>query len=305
MDMQHVLIAGGTGLIGSRLSDLLAEKGYSVSHLSRNPNPASKCKTFLWNPAQHKMDAEAINDIDCIVNLSGEGIAEKKWTKDQKEKIISSRVNASVTLAEALKNNQHRIKTVVCASAAGLYKKNTLQLMTEESLPGNDFLSATVQKWEAENKRLEASGARTVILRTGIVLSSKGGALREMIKPLRLGIAAYFGNGRQLYSWIHIDDLCHMYIAAMEDNKMTGVYNAVAPFAKSNKEIVSTLAAAIRSFYLLLPVPAFLLKIILGERACLVLDGIGVSPKKIMTEGFKFQFQDLKAALKDILNEKK
>lgn len=303
--MQHVLIAGGTGLIGSRLSDLLAEKGYTVSHLSRKQKPDSKFKTYLWDPAQHVMDAEALRNVDCLINLSGEGIADKKWTKKQKEIIISSRVNASITLVAALKNNQHSVSTVVCASAAGLYKKNTSQFMTEESLPDNDFLSATVEKWEMENKKFEAAGIRPVILRTGIVLSSKGGALKEMMKPLRFGIAAYFGNGRQLYSWIHIDDLCHMYIAAMEDNKMTGVYNAVAPFAKSNKEIVSTLAAAIRSFYLLVPVPAFLLKIILGERACLVLDGIGVSPKKIMTEGFKFQFQDLKSALKNILNEKK
>lgn len=303
--MHHVLIAGGTGLIGSRLSDLFVEKGYTVSHLSRKPKPDSKFKAYLWNPAQHTLDVGALKDVDFIINLSGEGIADKKWTNEQKEKIISSRVNASATLVEALKNNQHRISAIVCASAAGLYKKNTAQLMTEESLPDNDFLSATVQEWETENKKFETAGIRTVILRTGIVLSSKGGALMEMMKPLRFGIAVYFGNGKQLYSWIHIDDLCHMYINAVEDNKMTGVFNAVAPLAKPNKEIVSASATAKGNFYLMLPVPAFLLRIILGERACLVLDGIGVSPKKIMTAGFKFQFQDLKSALKNILNEKK
>ena len=297
--MQNVLIAGGTGLIGSRLTELLSQKNYSVSYLSRNKIPVINVSVYRWDPFEGTIENGAIENADHIINLAGVGIGDKAWTNNRRHQIISSRVNAARTINNALKRSDHHVKSITCASAIGYYKKNSNELLTEISESGTDFLSYTTQQWEAASRQFESTGIRTTIFRIGIVLSLKGGALAEMYKPLKFFIAPYFRNGKQIYSWIHIDDLCHMFIKSIEDEKINGVYNAVAPNPVSNKIFMKALVKTKAGYSFLMPVPAILMKLFLGERATVVLDGQFVSCQKIMETGFEFQFPELNEALKN------
>lgn len=300
--MKNVLIAGGSGLIGRRLSAMLMEKGYTISILSRTRSSENNVKVYLWNTASGFIEDGAIDNADHIINLAGTGIAEKRWTKKRKAEIISSRVNATKTILDAVKKNTHHIKNIICASAIGYYQKNNRELMAEEANPGNDFLANTVQQWEAANHEFEKIQIRTVIFRFGIVLSLKGGALLEMYKPMKYGIAGYFGNGKQYYSWIHIDDVCRMIIHAIENEMMHGIFNAVAPYPETNKNFMKTLSQVTTGMHLLMPVPPFVIKAVLGEKASIVLDGQKISSDKILNSGFAFHFPDLTNALKNIFH---
>jgi hypothetical protein len=297
--MQNILIAGGSGLIGTRLTQLLLEKGYAVSYLSRHKFSKNNVAVYKWNPINNFIEEGAIENAHYIINLAGAGIAAKAWTNKRRHEIIDSRVYAAKTIFNVLQKNKYNVKGVVCASAIGYYKKDSNEVLTETSEPGTDFLSYTTQQWEHASKEFEKTGIRTTILRTGIVLSLKGGALAEMYKPMKFSIAAYFGNGKQIYSWIHIDDLCRMFIKAIEDEKMNGVYNAVAPQPETNKNFMRIVKKVKGGFNLLMPVPSILMRLILGERASVVLDGQNVSCKKISGSDFEFQFPDLKSALKN------
>ncbi len=295
----QVLIAGGTGLIGTRLAEMLLEKGFAVSILSRKKYVSDIIKYFLWNPASGYFDDAAIRDADFIVNLSGAGIADERWSKERKETITTSRVNSGKTILYALQKNRHKVKCIVCASGVGYYPKNSAAIMTEETKPGNDFLSHVVQEWENQNMQLEHQ-SRAVIFRNSMVLSLKGGALKEIYFPLKFFMAPYFGSGRQAYSWIHIDDMCRMIIFALENEHVNGIYNASSPEVVSNKEFMKQLIKASGNRALLMPVPALVLKTFLGERASIVLDGISVSSEKISNAGFQFRHGNLKSALESI-----
>ncbi len=299
--MQNVLIAGGTGLIGSRLTELLSQKNYSVSYLSRNKIPKNNVSVYRWNPFEGIIENGAIENADHIINLAGTGIGYRAWTNNRRHQIISSRINAARTINSALKRNSHHVKSIICASAIGYYKKNSNEVMTEAGESDPDFLSYATQQWEAASRQFEATGIRTTIFRVGIVLSLKGGALAEMYKPLKFFMATYFGSGKQIYSWIHIDDLCRMFIKAIEDEKIYGVYNAVAPNPVSNKIFMKTLAKVKGGFSLPVPIPSIMMKLILGERASVVLDGQNVSGKKMLDAGFEFQFPELNDALKNCI----
>lgn len=301
--MKNILIAGGSGLVGSRLSELFLEKGYSVSILSRKKFSKGNITGYLWNPSENYIEAEAIQHADSIINLAGEGIADKRWTKKRKTEIINSRVNSSETIFKALKQHNHHVKNIVCASAIGYYSKNKNELMTEQSKPGNDFLASTVQRWEASNRAFEKLNLRTVIFRFGIVLSLNGGALLEMYKPLKFGIAAYFGRGNQYYSWIHIDDLCNMIMYAVENENINGLYNAVSPQPETNKNFMKILSGTREGFSIPVPVPRFAIKAILGERASIVVDGLKVLSRKIQNAGFAFTYPDLTNALNNLLGK--
>ncbi|HKR04500.1 MAG TPA: TIGR01777 family oxidoreductase [Bacteroidia bacterium] len=299
--MKNILIAGGSGLIGSRLTEMLLEKGYSVNILSRKKISENNIITYLWNPAGDFIEEAAIQNADHIINLAGEGIADKRWSVKRKKEIMHSRVNASKTIFNALQKNIHHVKSIVCASAMGYYSKNTNELLTEESETGSDFLASTVQHWEAANREFEKTKLRTVIFRLGLVSSLKGGALAEMHKPLKFGIAAYFGNGNQYYSWIHIDDLCTMIMHAIENENTKGIYNAVSPHPEKNKNFMKIFAQAKGGFHLRMPVPRFVIKTMLGERASIVLDGQKVSSQKIEDTGFVFKYPDLRNALSNLI----
>jgi len=298
---KNILITGASGLIGTRLTELLHNNGDRIAHLSRTPR-SGKAKTFLWDIAKNKVDGDALQSTDAIIHLAGAGISDKLWSKSRKIEILKSRVNSTRLLYEELNKGNHKVQSFVSASAIGIYRladHNTL--ITETSRYGNDFLSAVVRKWEDEIDLIATLGIRVVKIRIGIVLSEKGGALKEMMRPINLYAGAPLGSGEQSISWIHLDDLCNIFMKAVEDETLQGVYNGVAPNPVTNREFTKTLAAVLRKPIILPAIPAFAVKILLGEMADLVLKGGQVSSHKIQKAGFQFKFTKVEDALQNLL----
>ena len=293
-----ILLTGASGLVGTRLTDMLLQKGYQVAHLGRSKRPG-KVPSYVWNVAKGEFDPEALNGVDAIIHLAGAGVAEKRWTSRRKKEILESRTKSSALLYETLKKINNKVRAVVSASAIGYYGfgLDEKTLFTEESKPGNDYLSRVVVAWEREVDAIASLGIRVVKIRIGIVLSDKGGALKEMAGPIKIGIGSPLGSGKQILSWIHLDDLCAMFIRAVEDESMKGAYNAVSPQPVTNRDMTIVLAKVLNRPLLLPPVPAFVLRIMIGEMTDIVVNGRNVSSEKIRKTGFTFKFTDLKSAL--------
>jgi uncharacterized protein (TIGR01777 family) len=301
--MATILISGGTGLVGTALTSLLTQKGYDVIILSRSARKSSvpNVTYATWDIDKPVIDKTAISKADYIVHLAGAGVADKRWSDKRKQEIVDSRTKSSALLANALRETPNNVKAVVSSSAIGFYgadKKNKTRSFTEDMPADTSFLGDTCKQWEQSIQAVKEHGKRLVILRTGIVLSNEGGALPEFEKPLRFGIAALLGGGKQMISWIHIDDLCRLYLYAIENAQMEGVFNAVAPNPVTNKELTLELAQRIRGrFYVPVHVPAFALKIALGEMSTEVLKSATVSAHKISGKGFQFLYPSINAAL--------
>lgn len=301
--MPVVLISGGTGLIGTHLSAMLQEKGYEVIILSREAGLGHA----VWDIRANKIDMDAIARADFIIHLAGASVAEKRWTKNRKKEILNSRTESSALLIRALKETNNHVKAFISASAIGWYgpdtsisKKNGF---VENEPASTDFLGDTCKLWEASTDPVKDMGIRLVKFRTGIVLSKDGGALDSFEKPINAGIAAVLGNGKQVISWIHIKDLCRMYIYAMENENMHGIYNAVNPSPVTNESFMLALAKKIKGkFFIPFHIPSFILKIVLGEMSVEVLKSATVSCAKIKSENFLFLFPSLDAALADLIN---
>lgn len=293
----HILIAGGSGLIGKRLTTLLQLEGYSVSYLSRSEGIKNGIKCFLWNPNEKSIDPAALSGITHIVNLAGESIAGSHWSTSFKEKIINSRLDASATLLKALHSQPHQVKAIIASSAIGIFGDRKEELLTEDSNAGNDFLSETVVRWEASYDHFSV---RKVLLRFGIVLSKNGGALIPMSTPIKFGIAPILGTGKQWMSWIHIDDVCGLIIHAIKNENVDGVFNAVAPNPITHRAFMLTLRSVLNKISIPFPVPTFLLKIILGEQKAIVLDSVNASSQKSERKGYVYKFLQLENALKNI-----
>ena len=300
-----ILIAGGTGLLGGRLSQLLKKRGHTVLHLSRTRNLAAEFPAYQWDLKQKTIDQEVLERADCIVNLAGAGIAEARWTETRKRLIISSRVQTADLLRQAIAEKRTPAKSYVSASAVGYYGDRGNQLLHESDPPGQTgFLPESVVAWEKAIDQVAATGIRTVGLRIGIVLSTQGGALEKMLIPFRFFNAAYFGDGSMYYSWIHIDDMANLFVEAIENEQLSGFFNGVSPNPATNKEIVLAIKKAMDRPALVLPVPAFALRLAMGEMADAVLHSTRVSSAKIEGAGFQFQFPDLVPALRDLLERK-
>ena len=304
--MKTVLLTGGTGLIGKRLVKNLIEKGYHIIILTRsikNTQATKETSFALWDVKKQTIDVSAIQKADYIIHLAGAGVVDKKWTAAYKKEIVESRTQSSALLINTLKNNTHQVKCIVSASAIGWYgeDKTASHFFTEDEKPADNFLGETCRLWEQSIEPAEALNIRVCKLRTGIVLSKDGGAMAEFLKPIKFGIAAILGNGKQVVSWIHIDDLCRMYIAALDNNAMQGSYNAVAPMTVTNKELTLKLAQAVRGKnYIAMHVPEFILKIMMGTRSTEVLKSTTVSCAKIKATGFTFLYPSIDAALKSL-----
>ncbi|MCX6293872.1 MAG: TIGR01777 family oxidoreductase [Sphingobacteriales bacterium] len=304
--MQTILITGGTGLVGKALTKMLIEKNYKVIVLTRSLRDkinSPELSYALWDVDKQTIDMEAISKADGIIHLAGAGVVDKKWTSTYKKEILSSRTRSSLLLVDALKKGNHQVKTIVSSSAIGWYgpDKKTDYAFVETDTADIDFLGTTCRQWEESITTAEIMGIRVCKLRTGIVLSNYGGALVEFKKPLLMGIAAILGNGKQMISWIHVEDLCRMFIHAIENPKLTGSFNAVSPKPVSNKTLTLTLAKLIRGkFYIPMHVPAFILKLMLGESSIEVLKSTTVSSEKIKSTGFTFYYPSIEAALKDL-----
>ena len=305
--MQTVLITGGTGLVGKTLTNALLAKGYKVIVLSRDPKQACENLNYArWDLKKQEIDIAAVQEADHIIHLAGAGVVEKKWTSAYKKEIIESRTESSRLIFETLKNNENKVRSVISASAIGWYGEDSVpvQPFTEPDAADDSFLGQTCKLWEASIEPVTSLGKRLVKLRIGIVLSKDGGALAEFKKPIRFGAAAILGNGKQVVSWIHIDDLCRMFIAAIENEMMQGAYNAVAPVPVTNKTLTLTLAKAMnRKFYIPVYVPAFVLKIMMGQRSVEILKSATVSCKKIMDTRFEFNYTNIEPAMANLVKK--
>uniref|UniRef100_UPI004047E76D TIGR01777 family oxidoreductase n=2 Tax=Roseivirga sp. TaxID=1964215 RepID=UPI004047E76D len=297
----NILISGGTGLVGSELIPALQQIGHKISLLSRSKGDGND-SVFQWDHKEGFIQKGAFDGVNTLVHLAGAGVADKRWTAERKKEIIESRTLSSNLLFETLKRQPNQVKTLVAASAIGYYGMDTGdQLMTEESPAGNDFLSQVVKEWEASTKQFESLGIRVVQIRIGVVLAKEGGALPKILQP---PVAAPLASGDQYMSWIHMDDLVGIIVKAIADQKMTGVFNAVAPMPENNRDFTKLAAKAFGKLYLPIPVPGFLLGLILGEMAQIVTGGNKVSAQKIENSGYKFQFFELEKALMNLAKRK-
>jgi uncharacterized protein len=302
--MANILVTGGTGLIGRHLCEKLQKNGYSVSILSRSKKIKSRFSTYYWDLEQDIIDQKAIESVDYIIHLAGANIGDKIWTKNRKKIIRDSRQKPAQLILSKLNESNKSIKAFISASAIGYYGAQTSEkIFSEVNAPSSDFLGSTCKQWENAAKPFKGNGIRTVLIRTGVVLTSLEGALAKMKRPVDLGIGSALGDGNQFIPWIHIDDLCNIYIKAIEDIEIMGPYNAVAPNHYTNNEFTHTLARVLKKPYWFPNVPAFVLKIIFGEMSKILLEGSRVSSDKIIAAGFKFSFPKLEDALHDLLKK--
>lgn len=299
---KNILITGGSGLIGSRLTELLLEAGHTVAHLGRSEKSNSAVPTFQWNIKDQRLDEKAFLNADTIIHLAGASVAAKRWTKKRKREILESRTKSTRLLFDALEKTEHTIKSFISASGIAYYGVDSRDVFTETSPAGNDFLANVTRQWEEESDRFTSLGIRVVKLRTGLVLSEKGGALKELARPVKYFIGAPLGSGDQTISWIHMDDLCGIFIKAITDESMHGTYNAVAPNPVANRGMTKTIGTVLNRPVFLPAVPAVMLRLVLGEMAGIVLNGANVSPEKIQQAGYKFKFTSLEKALHDLLD---
>jgi uncharacterized protein (TIGR01777 family) len=305
--MATVLITGGTGLIGQALTTALLAKGYKIIVLTRNAKGKKAIPGVSyaqWDVAAQTIDSGAITQADYIVHLAGANVAQHRWTEERKQEIVQSRVESSALLVKALQQNGNNVKAVISASAIGWYGADphlpNPKPFVETDTAAPDFLGTTCVQWERSVAPVAEMGKRLVLLRTGIALSNKDGAYAEFKKPLRFGTATVLGSGRQVVSWIHIDDLVKLYIQAIENESWSGVYNAVAPHPVSNKQLIQTIAKQRGGFYITVHVPELALKTALGEMSIEVLKSATVSSSKIEQAGYTFLFPHIEAAVQHL-----
>jgi uncharacterized protein (TIGR01777 family) len=297
---RKVLITGGTGLIGTRLAEMLIDSGYEVALLSREPAKSSHFRSFRWDPQAGTIDEAAVPYADYIVSLAGASVADGKWTDERKREIMTSRLGGLALLARELAKPGHHVQAVISASAVGIYGDAGDQQVTEETppaVPTHDFLADVSNQWELAAAPIAALGIRTVIPRIGVVLSTEGGALPQIARPVKLGAGAALGSGRQYMSWIHLDDLCRLFIAMLEDPAWHGTYNAVAPYPATNQAFTEVLAEVLHRPLILPKVPAFGLKLAMGEMSEIVLASQNVSARKVLAQGFTYEYPELRGAL--------
>lgn len=307
--MASILITGGTGLVGKELAKQLLKKKHNIIILTRSLKevmPEQGVSYALWDVKKGTIDIEAVSKADAIIHLAGAGVMDKKWTAEYKKEILESRTKSSELLVDTLRKYQHHVKTIVSASAIGWYgeDKKAGHLFTEEEPHDKNFLGEVCMLWEKSIESAEQLGLRVCKLRTGIVLSNKGGAYPEFKSSLKFGIASILGSGKQVISWIHIDDLCSAYIYALENEGMIGSYNAVAPMPVNNKLLTLTIADKVKgNFYIPVHVPQFVLQTMMGKRSIEILKSTTVSSEKIKREGFTFLYPDIVTAVNALEEE--
>lgn len=302
----RVLITGATGLIGSRITRLCHDKEIDVNYLTTSKKKLEQRENyqgFYWNPSTGEMDTRCIEDVGAIINLAGENVFQP-WTEKARKKILSSRINSLNLVYQLLSENEHEVGQLVSASAIGIYPSSLQKMYTEdEGNPSDTFLGEVVQKWESAADRIRNLGLRVAKIRIGLVLSSEGGALPQLEKPIKYNVGTPLGSGKQWQSWIHVEDLARIFLHAVE-NGFDGVYNGVAPNPVTNEELTRQLAKIMDKKIWLPNVPSFVLKLVMGDMSEMVLSSQLVSSKKIENTGYEFRFVNLEKALKELWDKK-
>lgn len=298
MENSKIVIAGGSGMIGTHLTTILLDQGFEVWWLSRSGKSQPGIRTAHWDIDNKKIEPGALDGAHAVLNLAGENIGDGRWTARRKQKIVDSRRDSTRLLGESIANLPDPPTVFIGASASGYYGDRKNEVVTEDSPPGGSgFHSQSVIQIEKAIHDFIPEEIRTVIPRFGVVLSNKGGALPRFTTPLRYGLASYMGNGKQWMSWIHIHDLCRFLSLALRVSTIQGTYNVVAPGAISNKTFVATLRKVYNPLSLIIPVPAWVLRLVLGEMADVVLDSVKIVPERMLQTNFDFHFPDIKSAL--------
>lgn len=298
---KRILITGSSGLVGKNLTNLLSENGYDVVQLSRS-NPRQDPKIFTWNIEKNQIQTGAFDGVDTIIHLAGANVAEGRWTTKRKEELVKSRTESTALLVRTLETINHHVKNFISASAVGYYGfLDNEKIFKEDDPAGTDFLARLTAQWEAEVDRISNPGIRIVKLRIGVVLSPNGGALAPIAATVSKWIGAPLGSGSQYISWIHLTDLCRIFLFVIRNESVRGAVNAVAPEPVTNKALTQEVARVLNKPLILPNVPAIGLKIAFGEMAQIVLNGSQVSASKIINAGFTHEFPDIHTAVKDLL----
>ncbi len=292
------LITGGSGLVGSYLSQFLLKNGWVVKHMStrKNHQPSLGIVSFIWNPSKGYFDQKALEGVEVVFHLAGASVS-NRWTPAYKDQILSSRILSTRCLSDALQFEPNQVKALISASAVGIYPSSEKEIFSENAKPASDFLGTVSQEWEKEVLQLENLNAiRTASLRIGIVLSRSGGVLAQLEPIFKFGLGSALGNGKQFMSWIHIHDLAAAFLHVYEKG-LSGPVNAGGPKPVTNSEFSRILAKTMRKPYFLPPVPEMVLKLALGEMATLALMSQNVNDKKLRDSGFNWTYPNLEAAL--------
>lgn len=300
----RVLITGATGLIGKEIVKCCLKKGIQVNYLTTSNSKIEQkddYQGFYWNPKSQDIDTNCFKDVDAIIHLAGATVS-KRWTPCYKKEILSSRRDSTRLLVNSLKGEMHTIKQVISASAIGIYPDSSTNYYEENyKIKDSSFLSKVTHIWESEVDAFSTLGMVVSKIRIGLVLSNKGGALKEMLKPIKMGVGSAFGDGKQWQSWIHISDLAELFLYVLK-HQLPGVYNAVAPNPVTNAELIKTIANKLEAPLFMPNIPKIVMKMVLGEMHTLLFDSQRVSSKKIEDKGFYFKHHHLQPALTDLLS---
>ncbi len=295
-----VLITGANGMLATHLAKVL-EKNYTLKFLTRIVKSSNE---YLWDLKTGFIDPQALKEVNHIIHLAGSSIADKRWTLKRKQHIFSSRVDSAQLILEQLIKNKQVIDTFISASAIGYYGATTTDnIFTEESPAGNDFLSTVCSKWEqAAYSFVENNVAKRIsIVRMGIILAKNEGALKKIVQPIKLELGCGLGTGKQWMPWIHIEDLCNMYKFILDNQRLQGTFNAVAPEHLTNQELTLEIASRLNRKIYLPNIPAFIIRLLFGKRAVILLEGSRVSSGKIISTGFVFEYTAVRKALNNLL----
>ncbi len=302
---KNVLITGGSGFVGTNLTKMLLDNGYTVSILTRTSKPSTgDIRYYLWDVESQTIEEAAVLNADYVVHLAGENIADKRWTAKRKSQIIDSRIQSAQLIRGVLQKHNKKLNAFVSASGIGIYgAKNGEGVCTEDTAPANDFIGMVCQEWEKSADSIADLGIRTVKIRTGLVLGKEEGFLKKLTPIFKSKLGSAIGSGNQYMPWIHIHDLCSIYLEALKNDDLSGVYNATINDSTTNSSFSKALANYYGYTIWLPKVPAFVIKLMLGEMSIIVLTGRRVSSDKIKSVGFRFEFTDLQMALEDCLQE--
>lgn len=305
--IKSILITGGTGFVGTGLVNLLLSKGYKINLLVREQPEGMEhpsLRTFKWDVYKSEIDEDCVVGVDAIIHLAGEEIAAKRWTDERKKQIVESRTNSVRMIYDLLRRTKHEVNHIISASAVGYYGDRGNELLTEESLPSKDFLAETCIAWEEAVDEGHKLGLRIVKLRSGIILAKDGGVLPQMDKPLRLGFSFIPGSGNQWVSWVHYADALNIYVYALENENLKGVYNMVAPEPVTLEKLTHSIAKAMNKSPLLFHAPTFALKIAIGEMSLMVLESTKASAERLTKSGYTFLYPTIAEALDEVYKTK-